>query len=241
MSNFILRRSGYSLLAASTFIQKVLAKDEEPKLVKPKDLPIYTEKPTEENKKQEDNWEPTFAHNSIKKLCEEVITVNNQLSIVKDRVNTFFQTGYAHTGAFVDNLHQEKNSALRVGFVISGGIAGFLLAFNKGKFKKILFTASGTSAFFYIGYPKEAEKTTKIIKRYSAVSYHFINNVTKDLSGFELPSLPSPKEESENSNEEKPELKELYNSLLEFISSNLNSAKKLIFNDKNGSDDQKNI
>lgn len=78
--------------------------------------------------------------------------------------------------AFVDDLRQEKNSTLRAGFVAGSGFVGLLLASRKGKFKKLVYTTTGASAAFYVGYPKESEEATKIIKRYSIVSYHFVNN-----------------------------------------------------------------
>jgi len=78
--------------------------------------------------------------------------------------------------AFVDDLRQEKNSALRAGFVAGGGIAGLLIAARKGKFKKLVYTTIGASTAFYVGYPKESQEATKVIKRYSIVSYHLINN-----------------------------------------------------------------
>lgn len=74
------------------------------------------------------------------------------------------------------DLRQEKNSALRAGFVAGGGIIGLLIAARKGKFKKLIYTSTGASAAFYVGYPKESEEATKIIKRYAVVSYHLINN-----------------------------------------------------------------
>lgn len=76
----------------------------------------------------------------------------------------------------MDNLREEKNSNLRAGFVAGGGLVGLLLAARNGKFKKLLYTSTGASAAFYVGYPKESEEATKVIKHYSIVSYHFINN-----------------------------------------------------------------
>lgn len=76
----------------------------------------------------------------------------------------------------MDDLRQEKNSSLRAGFVAGGGLAGLLLAVRKGKFKKLVYTTAGASTAYYVGYPKESEEAIKIIKRYSTVSYHLINN-----------------------------------------------------------------
>lgn len=76
----------------------------------------------------------------------------------------------------MDDLREEKNTILRAGFVVGSGLAGLLLATRKGKFKKLVYGTTGASVAFYIGYPKESEEATKIIKRYSIVSYHLINN-----------------------------------------------------------------
>lgn len=76
----------------------------------------------------------------------------------------------------MDKLRDENNSTLRAGCVAGGGLVGLLLAARKGKFKKLLYASTGASAVFYVGYPKESEEATKIIKKYSIVSYHFINN-----------------------------------------------------------------
>lgn len=83
--------------------------------------------------------------------------------------------------AFVDDLRQEKNATLRAGFIAGGGLVGLLVAARKGKFKKLIYTTTGASAAFYVGYPKESEEATKIIKRYSIVSYHLINNGLKNI------------------------------------------------------------
>jgi len=128
----------------------------------------------------------------------------------------------------VEDLRQEKNSTLRAGFVAGSGLAGLIVAARKGKFKKLVYTTTGASAAFYVGYPKESEEATKIIKRYSVVSYHFINNVTKDLTGFELPSLPAPKNEpqADSFGVSKPDLKELLFSLIDYVMEPLESLKK---------------
>lgn len=210
----------------------VLAKDDqEPKLVRPRDLSIYPEESKENKTDKENNWEPTLALGSIQKVREEIVSLNQQWSKVKDRVYAFVQTGISHTELFVEDLRQEKNSTLRAGFVAGSGLAGLIVAARKGKFKKLVYTTTGASAAFYVGYPKESEEATKIIKRYSVVSYHFINNVTKDLTGFELPSLPAPKNESQADSfgVSKPDLKELLFSLIDYVMEPLESLKKKNF------------
>lgn len=60
--------------------------------------------------------------------------------------------------------------------------------------------------------------------------------VTKDLTGFELPSLPPPKAESQSDNSEdssKPDLKELFFSLIDYVKEPLESFKQMVFNGKN--------
>lgn len=78
--------------------------------------------------------------------------------------------------ALIDDLKEEKNTTLRAGFVVGSGLAGLLVAARKGKFKKLVYTTTGASVAFYVGYPKESEEVAKIIKRYSIISYYFINN-----------------------------------------------------------------
>lgn len=159
----------------------------------------------------------------------------------------------------MDDLRQEKNGMLRTGFVAGGGLVGLLVAVKKGKFKKLIYTTAGVSTACYIAFPKESEEATKVIKRYSIVSYHFINNglykkllrlikflylnlllkydkilVSKDLTGYELPPLPAPKGELEvdNSGGNKPDVKELLYSLMEYIKKPMESLKAIILNEK---------
>ncbi|NP_001155499.1 apolipoprotein O-like [Acyrthosiphon pisum] len=235
--------NGFLLTAyAYTVMPVVLAKDEqEPKLVRPRDLPIYPDESKEMKTEKEDNWKPTVALGSIQKVREEIVSLNQRWSKVKDRIYIFLQTGVSHTESFVDDLRQENNSALRAGFVAGSGLAGLLIAARKGKFKKLVYATTGATSAFYVGYPKESEEATKVIKRYSIVSYHLINNVTKDLTGFELPSLPLPKAESQSDNSEdssKPDLKELFFSLIDYVKEPLESFKQMVFNGKNGPDDK---
>lgn len=65
--------------------------------------------------------------------------------------------------------------------------------------------------------------------------YHYCISVTKDLTGFDLPALPAPKEESETENSvtSKPDLKELFFSIFEQVKQSLESLKKIIINEKN--------
>jgi hypothetical protein len=235
-NGFLLTTYAYSVIPA------VLAKDEqEPKLVRPSDLSIYPDETKEKKIEKEDNWKSTIALGSIQKVREEIVSLNQQWSKIKDRVYIFIQTGASHTESFMGDLRQENNSALRAGFVAGSGLAGLLIAARKGKFKKLVYATTGATAAFYIGYPKESEEATKIIKRYSIVSYHLINNVTKDLTGYELPSLPPPKAESQSDSPEdssKPDLKELFFSLVDYVKEPLESLKQMVFDGKNGPDDK---
>ncbi|XP_025422417.1 MICOS complex subunit Mic27 isoform X2 [Sipha flava] len=228
--------SGFLFTASYAVMPVVLAKeDQEPKLVKPKDLSIYPDEVKHKKVEKENNWEPTIALGSIQKIRDEIINLNQRWFKVKERVYTFVQTGISHSESFIDNLRDEKNATLRAGFVAGGGLAGLLVAARKGKFKKLLYASSGASAAFYFGYPKESEEATKVIKHYSIVSYHLINNVTKDITGFELPPLPTPKndQESNKSVENKPDLKELLFSIMDSAKGLLESLKKMVFNEKN--------
>jgi len=46
---------------------------------------------------KEDNWQPTIALGTIKKVREEIVSLNQQWSKVKDRIYIFLQTGASHT------------------------------------------------------------------------------------------------------------------------------------------------
>lgn len=46
---------------------------------------------------KEDNWQPTIALSSIQKVREEIVSLNQQWSKVKDRIYIFIQTGASHT------------------------------------------------------------------------------------------------------------------------------------------------
>lgn len=60
-------------------------------------------------------------------------------------------------------------------------------------------------------------------------------SVTKDLTGFELPPLPAPKIENEvdKPGVTKPDLKELFSSLTDYLKEKLEYVKKITFNEKN--------
>lgn len=60
--------------------------------------------------------------------------------------------------------------------------------------------------------------------------HHYCVSVTKDLTGFDLPALPVPKEESETdkSVESKPDIKELFFSMIEQVKGLLESLKKIV-------------
>jgi len=239
MSNRMTTNS-FIISAAYAAIPVVLAKDEhEPKLVKPRDLSIYPEQ-TKDKKVEKENWEPTIALGPIQKVRDEIKNLNQHVFKIKERVYTFVQTGISHSESFLGDLREEKNSALRAGFVAGGSLAGLLVAGRKGKFKKLVYTTTGASAAFYVGYPQESAEATKFIKRYSIVSYHLINNVLKDLTGFELPPLPASKIEAEpkNSGETKPDVKELFYSLIDYGKNQLESVKKIVLNKENGSTDK---
>lgn len=60
--------------------------------------------------------------------------------------------------------------------------------------------------------------------------------VTKDLTGYELPSLPLPKAEPQSDNSEetsKPDWTELFISLFDYVKEPLESLKQMVFNGKN--------
>lgn len=67
------------------------------------------------------------------------------------------------------------------------------------------------------------------------ITESFNISVTKDLTGFELPSLPAPKIENEvdKSGVTKPDLKELFSSLTDYVKEKLEYVKKITFNEKN--------
>lgn len=64
---------------------------------------------------------------------------------------------------------------------------------------------------------------------------YYFTLVSKDLTGFELPPLPTPKGESESTDnkETKPDLNELWLSLLNYVKGPLESLKKFVLNEKN--------
>lgn len=61
--------------------------------------------------------------------------------------------------------------------------------------------------------------------------------VTKDLTGFELPPLPAPKNEpdAETSGESKPDVKELFYTIVNFGKGQLKLLKNIILNEKDAS------
>lgn len=105
-------------------------------------------------------------------------------------------TGIAHSSAQIDFLRDEDNLPARIGAIAGGSLFGLLVAVRKGFFKKLFYTTVGGLTMASVCYPKEADEYSRVAlsetKKYALVGYHFMNGVSKDLIGYELPELPKP-------------------------------------------------
>jgi hypothetical protein len=59
----------------------------------------------------------------------------------------------------VDQLHDENNSAMRLGFIAGGGLVGYLVGALRGRMvRKLFYSSLGMASVAGFCYPKEAKE-----------------------------------------------------------------------------------
>jgi len=165
------------------------------------ELPIYPE-PSATRKEvpigEENDGSKTLVFQSVQQVRHGGCKAAKALKSVKDRCSQFVQTGLSHAGSSTEMvreyLHQENNLLPRMGAMGVGALAGYILAFRKGTIKRAIYVTAGITATAAICYPEAAKQYRDVglarSRTYLLISYHFLNGVTKDLGGFELPEYP---------------------------------------------------
>lgn len=166
-------------------------------LKKRTELPIYTENALQSIQNKDENRNE-FILQGIQAVRSEGCKLVRTAQSASDRCVTFFRTGVAHASSnytnTVDYLREERNILQRIGAIGAGTLVGYTLGLRKGFFKRTLYTISGSATAAAICYPSEAadylQQSSVLSKKYAVIGYHFLNGVSKDLTGYELPSFP---------------------------------------------------
>ncbi|XP_065203771.1 MICOS complex subunit MIC27 [Planococcus citri] len=166
-------------------------------LKKRTELPIYTEKSLKSVQNNDEARNELILH-GVQLFRSEGCKLVRSVQSVSDRCSTFFRTGVAHATSnyvtTVDYLREDRNILQRIGAISGGVLFGYILGIRKGFFKRLLYTTSGGISAAAICYPNEAEEylkhSSQLSKKYAIISYHFLNGVSKDLTGYELPTFP---------------------------------------------------
>ena len=74
----------------------------------------------------------------------------------------------------IDYLREGPNTGPRIGAITVGGLLGFLLGIRGGKFKKLVYTSTGSLAVAGFIYPDKAQSGFEFAKHYTSIGYNFI-------------------------------------------------------------------
>jgi len=126
------------------------------RLPKAKELPLYD---------KTDDYVSEYDENSSLPLISQISTVRKEvfkyasyINVAQEQAVHFYETGVAHSKSTFDYLKEEENKVQRILIIISGGLAGLLIARKRGIFKKVLYTSFGTGITFSAFYPAISKK-----------------------------------------------------------------------------------
>uniref|UniRef100_A0A0A9XSM4 MICOS complex subunit n=1 Tax=Lygus hesperus TaxID=30085 RepID=A0A0A9XSM4_LYGHE len=167
--------------------------DDSKKLIRARDLPLYVEPPkcvTCSNKIDNDDG---FLITTIRCARQEFQQIVGQARIIQTEAQNLAEEVRRETEDIVSYLRQEENLLPRLGAIGLGGFAGYLLACRKGLIKKTLYSTAGASLIAAVAYPNQAKEYTEEVmcevKKYAVIGYHFLNGVSRDITGYQLPAL----------------------------------------------------
>ncbi|XP_055328527.1 MICOS complex subunit MIC27-like [Paramacrobiotus metropolitanus] len=148
-------------------------------MLKVTDLPVYEEQaPVSQQAYFVEPTPPSFLEQQISQVRQAVASVLPEGSEkVRERVSDIYATGKAHSQSTLDMLRDDARVLPRALAISAGGLIGFLAAYRRGVFRKLLYTGIGLGAAAAVCYPKASRELA------SAAYYQ-----TKDvLKKFEKP------------------------------------------------------
>lgn len=74
----------------------------------------------------------------------------------------------------VDYLRDDPSPLPRIGAITVGGLLGFLLGIRGGKFKKLVYTSTGSLSIAAFIYPAQARNGLDLAKHYTNIGYNFV-------------------------------------------------------------------
>lgn len=165
-------------------------------LIKRTNLPVYSEA-TSSAKEKNVLFENPVIMNVIKRLRIEGCKIARTAQTMSERCSEFISVGIAHSeanfGNVVEYLQAEKNLLPRISAIGGGFLVGYVIGLRRGFFRRIVYASIGGLTIATMCYPKEAEEyfqqSRKMSRRYLMIGYHFVNGVSKDFIGVELPKL----------------------------------------------------
>ncbi|XP_031778340.1 apolipoprotein O-like isoform X2 [Nasonia vitripennis] len=172
--------------------------NEQKKLVRPSELPIYTfEKAETREPPCKENTEQGILEQGFGTVRKSVQDVLKQFTGYTDVVTNTIDTGVAHSQVTLDYLREETNVLPRIGAVGVGGLSGLILGLRGGKLKKLVYSSTGALVVASICYPKQAQEGMTLAKHYINIGYNFVYGVKPgdanqlEISWPELPKVPS--------------------------------------------------
>ncbi|BES97586.1 Apolipoprotein O [Nesidiocoris tenuis] len=167
--------------------------DDTKKLVRARDLPLYADPPKPLANTNTLESEEGVLLTTIRCARQELQAIVVQAKAIRSEVSHMIDQTTKETEDAVEYLRQEENLLPRLGAIGLGGLAGYLLAIRRGIIRKMLYTSFGSGIVASVAYPNQAlEYTEEVVaeaKKYAVLGYHFLNGVTRDLTGYQLPAL----------------------------------------------------
>ncbi|XP_033227545.1 MICOS complex subunit MIC27 isoform X2 [Belonocnema kinseyi] len=145
------------------------------------------------NAKNEDCG-PSVLEQGFGTIRRSFMGVVSQYELVTDTVSNTISTGKEHSAFLVDYLRDDPSPLPRIGAITVGGLLGFLLGIRGGKFKKLVYTSTGSLSVAAFIYPAQARNGLDLAKHYTNIGYNFVYGVKPgDSNQLEIhwPELPT--------------------------------------------------
>ncbi|CAH0393935.1 unnamed protein product [Bemisia tabaci] len=180
--------------SAIVFAASESEKKDSKTLIKPSELPFYDPvKEVKSSEPQKNDEEPSVVLEYIGIARREVWKLKESFSELTGEAYSTVGDVRKQVDEGIDYLRKEEHFPEQIAFITIGGITGLLLAFRKGFFKKLLYMASFAAGSAAIVYPDQASFYWETGKEHSGrtgtILYEFLNGLTRDYAGFDLPTL----------------------------------------------------
>ncbi|XP_056642518.1 MICOS complex subunit MIC27 isoform X1 [Diorhabda sublineata] len=168
--------------------------ENEQKLCRPSELPLYTPDPQSRTHTIEEQQLPSKLEETIKTVRLKLTEINAEAQAYKRVGLNQFEKRKEDFDWVINYLRQEDNTLPKVGAIGIGALTGLIFGLRGGLFKKTLYMTTGALGMSAVCYPKEASEYSKVgmteAKKYTVITYNFVNGVKKDDPALDLPSLP---------------------------------------------------